>query len=70
MANVGIVDDRSPVMGEVLNMLTRRNLLYRVVSKPDPKLDLTVRLGDPGLPQAGREEPERFCRPRPREAGR
>ena len=32
-------------MDEVLNMLTRRNLLYRVVSGPDRKLDLTVQLG-------------------------
>ena len=51
MANVGIVDDGSPAMGEVLNMLTRRNLLYRVVAKPDPKLDLTVQLGDPDFPK-------------------
>jgi predicted amidohydrolase len=27
--------------GEVLNMLTRRNLLYRVVSQPDARLNLT-----------------------------
>src|SRR2546421_424665 len=40
MANIGVVDDKSPAMGEVLNMLTRRNLLYRVVPAPDRKLDL------------------------------
>lgn len=50
MANIGIVDDGSPPMGEILNMLTRRNLLYRVVSAPDPALDLTVRLGTPEFP--------------------
>ena len=37
MANIGIVDDGSPAMEEVLNMLTRRNLLYRVVTAPDPQ---------------------------------
>ena len=32
-------------MGEVLNLLTRRNLLYKVVAAPDRALDLTVQLG-------------------------
>jgi hypothetical protein len=27
---------------EILNTLTRRNLLYRVVKTPDPSLQLTV----------------------------
>jgi hypothetical protein len=31
LVNIGVVDDGSPVMGEVLNLLTRRNLLYKVV---------------------------------------
>jgi hypothetical protein len=61
MANVGIVDDGSPVMGEVLNMLTRRNLLYRVVAKPDPKLDLNVRLGDPDFPKEDAKNPSDFA---------
>jgi hypothetical protein len=32
LANIGIVDDGSPEMAEVLNLLSRRNLLYRVVT--------------------------------------
>jgi hypothetical protein len=51
MANIGVVDDKSPQMDEVLNMLTRRNLLYRVVSAPDRKLDLTVQLGSKDFPK-------------------
>jgi hypothetical protein len=57
MANIGIVDDRSPLMGEALNMLTRRNLLYRVVMAPDPNLDLTVRLGTKEFPTAAAANP-------------
>ena len=34
MANIGVVEDKSPALDEVLNMLTRRNLLYRVVPRP------------------------------------
>jgi hypothetical protein len=45
LVNIGVVDDGSPVMGEVLNLLTRRNLLYKVVKKPDPGLDLNIQLG-------------------------
>jgi hypothetical protein len=50
MANIGVVDHPSPLMGEVLNLLTRRNLLYQVVAAPDPALDLTVQLGTPDFP--------------------
>jgi hypothetical protein len=51
MANIGVVDDGSRAMGEILNMLTRRNLLYRVVTEPDPKLDLNVQLGMADFPK-------------------
>ena len=61
MANIGIVDDRSPAMEEVLNMLTRRNLLYRVVSAPDRKLDLTVQLGTRDFPRDAAENPNDFA---------
>jgi hypothetical protein len=50
-ANIGFVDDRSPESGEFMNLLVRRNLLFRVVQQPDPKLDLTVRLGTPDYPR-------------------
>ena len=35
LVNIGVVDNKSPQMGEVLNLLTRRNLLYKVVPAPD-----------------------------------
>lgn len=46
MANIGVIDDGSNETGELMNLLTRRNLLYRIVSAPDPKLDLNVRITD------------------------
>jgi hypothetical protein len=61
MANIGVLDDKSPVMGEVLNMLTRRNLLYRVVSAPDPKLGVTVQLGSPDFPKESATNPSDFA---------
>jgi len=61
LANIGVVDDRSREMGEVLNMLTRRNLLYRVVPAPDPKFDLTVQLGTPDFPKEAAANPHEFA---------
>jgi hypothetical protein len=60
MANVAVVDDRSPDMGEALNMLTRRNLLYRVVSAPDRRL-LTVQLGSTDFPRESAKNPSDFA---------
>ena len=49
------------VMGEVLNLLTRRNLLYRVVAAPDRALDLTVQLGTADFPKQSAENPSDFA---------
>lgn len=50
-ANIGIMDDGSDETGEVLNLLSRKNLLYRVVTAPDPKLDLNVQIGTKEFPK-------------------
>lgn len=50
LANIGMVDDGSPSAGELMNLLSRRNLLYRVVQAPDPKLALNVTAIEPGDP--------------------
>lgn len=44
-ANIGFVDDGSGMSGEAMKLLARRNLLFRIVSKPDPALDLNVQIG-------------------------
>ncbi len=45
LANIGVEDDGSALAGEAMNMLARRNLLFRIVRKPDPKLDVNVKPG-------------------------
>jgi hypothetical protein len=42
LANIGIVDDGSPRTGELMNLLSRRNLLYRSVRSPDNQLQVNV----------------------------
>jgi hypothetical protein len=61
MANIGVIDDRSPELSEILNLFTRRNLLYRVVSAPDRSLNLTVRLGTTDFPRDAAADPSQFA---------
>jgi hypothetical protein len=43
VADFGFIDDGSDNAGELLNLLNRRNLLYRILRAPDPKLRLNVK---------------------------
>jgi hypothetical protein len=61
VANIGVIDDGSPVMGEILNMFTRRNLLYARVSGPERQLDLIVQLGTKDFPAASASNPSDFA---------
>lgn len=42
LANIGVVDDGSAQTGELMNLLSRRNLLFRVVATADSGLDVNV----------------------------
>jgi len=57
MANIGVIDDGSEDTGELMNMLSRRNLLYRIVTAPDPHLDLNIRLGSKEYPKSEAADP-------------
>jgi hypothetical protein len=43
LANIGVIEDGTAEAGELMNLLTRRNLLFRVVAAPDPALSVNVR---------------------------
>jgi hypothetical protein len=60
MANIGIIDDGSAQTGEVLNLLARRNLLFRVVPAPDPKFDLNIKIGGKEYPRSEAANPAAF----------
>src|SRR5688500_7230934 len=61
LVNIGVVDSPSPLLDEVLNLLTRRNLLYKVVPAPDRTLDLNVQLGTPDFPAEAAANPYEFA---------
>src|SRR5687767_8154816 len=58
VADFGFIDDGSPAAGEVLNLLVRDNLMFRVVTTPDRKLAFTVRLGDKEFPLEDAKNPK------------
>jgi len=60
-ANIAVIDNGSPLLPEGLNLLARRNLLFRVVNAPDPRADLNVRIGSPEFPAAEAADPVAFA---------
>jgi hypothetical protein len=61
MANIGVIDDGSDQTGELMNLLSRRNLLYKIVAAPDPGLDLNVRLGSKEYPKEDAANPAKLA---------
>lgn len=50
LADIGLIDDGSPDVDELMNLLVRGNLLFKIVPLPDRRLKLTVRLGSKEYP--------------------
>ncbi len=57
VAQVGVVDDGSELAAETMNLLARRNLLFKVVRAPDPKLAVNVQIGSAEFPKEMAEDP-------------
>jgi hypothetical protein len=61
IADIGMIDDGSPVAGEVMNLFVRRNLLFKIVPAPQKDLPLTVKIGSPEYPVADAADPSGFA---------
>lgn len=57
VADIGYIDDGSAASGEVMNLLVRDNLLFRLVASPDRRLKLNVQLGTREYPLADARNP-------------
>src|SRR5262245_38991385 len=57
VADLAVVDDGSPITGEVMNLLVRRNLLFQVVREPSTRLPITVAVGSAEYPRAEAADP-------------
>lgn len=60
-ANIGVMDDGSDIMGEVLNLMARHNLLFHVIPAADMKYDLNIRLGTGEYPKEDAANPYDFA---------
>lgn len=61
LADLAVVEDGTPLLGEVMNLLARRNLLFRVVHAPAPELGINVRLGTKEYPTRDAADPNAFA---------
>lgn len=62
VANFGIIDDGSDETGELMNLMARHNLLYKVVQAPDPRLDIDIKLGTKEYPLDQAADPSFLAR--------
>jgi hypothetical protein len=60
-ADIAVVDDGSPPVAEILNLMARRNLLFEVVRKEAPDVALNVRIGSKEFPKQAAQNPETFA---------
>jgi hypothetical protein len=61
MANIGVIDDGSDTLAEVLNLMARHNLLFHVIPAADSKYTLNVRLGTAEYPAEEAANPYEFA---------
>jgi hypothetical protein len=61
VADLVVVDDGSAPTGEVMNLLVRRNLLFKVASAPDPHFRINIKLGTKEYPREEAAEPSEFA---------
>jgi|EndMetStandDraft_5_1072996.scaffolds.fasta_scaffold58762_3 hypothetical protein len=61
VADIGVIDDGSPLTGEVINLLSRRNLMFRVVKAPASDLKVNIKLGTKEYPEADAANPSAFA---------
>ncbi len=60
-ADIAVVDDGSPPVAEVLNLMARRNLLFRVAQREAPDVALNVRVGSKEFSRKDAQNPEAFA---------
>jgi hypothetical protein len=61
VADVSFVDDGSALAGEVMNLLSRRNMLFRRLGPGDPANGKVIELGSAQFPKKLAENPSEFA---------
>ena len=61
IADLAVVEDGAPVTGELMNLLSRRNLLYAIVKGHDARFRINIAVGTPAYPAADAADPSAFA---------
>jgi hypothetical protein len=61
LADFAVVDDGTAVTGEAMNLLARRNLLFKVVKAPSSEFRINVSIGKPEYPATEAADPSAFA---------
>jgi hypothetical protein len=61
VADLAVVDDGSPITGEVMNLLARRNLLFQVVQTPSSRFSINIIMGSAAYPREEAGDPSAFA---------
>jgi hypothetical protein len=61
VADVAVVDNGSPFLPEVLNLLARRNLLFKLVPQPSAEFRVNVAIGTAEYPDREAADPSAFA---------
>jgi hypothetical protein len=61
LADIAVIDDQHPLVGEVMNLLARRNLLFTAVPAPSPRFPINIRVGSKEYPEEEAADPSNFA---------
>ena len=61
VADIAVIDDQHPLVGEVMNLLARRNLLFTAVPAPSPRFPINIRIGSKEYPEEEAANPSNFA---------
>jgi hypothetical protein len=61
IADLAVVDDGSPITGEVMNLLARRNLLFQAVKAPTSRFAINIAIGSAAYPRTDAADPSAFA---------
>jgi hypothetical protein len=61
LADIALMDDKSTQTGEVMNLLSRRNLLFKIVDTPSPQYPINIKIGSKEFPESDAADPSAFA---------
>jgi hypothetical protein len=61
VSDFAVVDNQHPLVGEVMNLLARRNLMFAAVTAPDSRYPINIRIGSQEYSEEDASDPNAFA---------